>query len=406
MITYQDPKEQIGYLQQCLSSDKKPLGLFLGAGCPMAIRTDGEKGLPLIPDIAGITEAIRRELAKSEECGTLLKIVDDHFTKDGLDEANVEDMLSHIRALRVVAGKDKVRGLSAENLDKLDEKVCDCIHKLSDKVLPDGQTPYHRIAAWVDAIGREKPVEIFTTNYDLLMEQAFEDRRVPYFDGFAGAREPFFDLRAMEEDILPARWARLWKLHGSINWYQIAAKGVFRGATNEKLGAKRVIHPSHLKYEESRRMPYLAMIDRLRAFLKQSTAVLVICGYSFRDQHLNEVIVQGLQCTQTAIAFGLLFEEISKYPQAVKKGLERSNLSLLARDGAIIGGRDAKWPEKDIDSISADTGEWVKWTPIDPAKQDGPQTAEFRLGDFATFGQFLHGLIGVARRPPEAQNAQ
>jgi hypothetical protein len=25
----QDPKKQIGYLQQCLSSDKKPLGLFL-----------------------------------------------------------------------------------------------------------------------------------------------------------------------------------------------------------------------------------------------------------------------------------------------------------------------------------------------------------------------------------------
>jgi hypothetical protein len=25
----QDPKKQVGYLQQCLSSDKKPLNLFL-----------------------------------------------------------------------------------------------------------------------------------------------------------------------------------------------------------------------------------------------------------------------------------------------------------------------------------------------------------------------------------------
>jgi hypothetical protein len=25
----QDPKKQVGYLQQCLSSDKKPLSLFL-----------------------------------------------------------------------------------------------------------------------------------------------------------------------------------------------------------------------------------------------------------------------------------------------------------------------------------------------------------------------------------------
>lgn len=252
----QDPKKQVGYLQQCLSNDKKPLDLFLGAGCPMAISPDGEKGSPLIPDIAGITKAVRDALAKCEKCGSLLKTLEEHFEQDGCKDANVEDMLSHIRALGAVAGNDQVRGLSAENLDDLDEKVCNCIHELSDKALPNAETPYHRIAAWVDAIGREKPVEVFTTNYDLL----------------------------------PPRRARLWKLHGSINWYQVADKGVLRSATKEEQGLKRVIHPSHLKYEESRRMPYLAMIDRLRAFLKQPTATLVICGYSFRDQHLNEVI--------------------------------------------------------------------------------------------------------------------
>ncbi len=37
-MTYvEDLLKQVGYLQQCLSSDKKPLGLFVGAGCPMAI---------------------------------------------------------------------------------------------------------------------------------------------------------------------------------------------------------------------------------------------------------------------------------------------------------------------------------------------------------------------------------
>jgi len=401
----QDPHKQVGYLQQCLSSDKKPLGLFLGAGCPMAIRTGGEIGPPLIPDIDGITQAVRDALSKCEECGPLLSNVDDHFKKDGHNDANVEEMLSHIRALRAVAGNDSVRGLSAADLEKLDEKICQTIHELADKVLPNAETPYHRIASWIDAIVREKPVEIFTTNYDLLMEQAFDDRRVPYFDGFAGVRKPFFDIRAIEEDMLPPRWARLWKLHGSINWYQVPTKGVFRGTTNEE-GLKRVIHPSHLKYEESRRMPYLAMIDRLRAFLKQPTATLVLCGYSFRDEHINEVIVQGLQYTQTAIAFALLFGRMAEYPKASKLARERSNLSLLARDGAVISSGDAKWLEKDAESVSEDAGGWVGWTPIDPANENGKRMAEFHLGDFATFGQFLHELIGVARQSSEAPNAK
>ncbi len=406
MNDIQDPNKQINYLQQCLSSNKKPLGLFLGAGCPVSIKSNDDKKLPLIPDIAGITKVVCNALTESEGHGPLLKIIEGHFKKDDRDNVNVEDMLSHIRSLRVVAGKDKVRDLSAVDLENLDKKICSLIYELADKTLPNLETPYHHVASWMDAVGRENPVEVFTTNYDVLMEQALEDCRVPYFDGFAGARKPFFDLRAMEEDMLPPRWARLWKLHGSINWYQ-EEKGVFRGATKEKEDQlKRVIHPSHLKYEESRRMPYLAMIDRLRAFLKQPTATLVICGYSFRDEHLNEVIVQGLQCTQTAIAFALLFDDLGKYPDAVKLARERSNLSLLARNGAIISGRETMWSEKDDHSASSDTSKWVTWASIDPTKQDGKRTAAFLLGDFNILGNFLHELIGSTRQLLETSDVK
>ena len=401
----QDPFRQIGYLQQCLSSDKKPLGLFLGAGCPTAIKTDGETSAPLIPDIAGLTEAVRSKLSKDTECASLVKIVEQHFSIDGRENTNVEDMLSHIRALRVVAGKEDVRGLKDFDLDKLDSAICQIIQELSDKALPNTRTPYHHVALWTDAAGREKPIEVFTTNYDLLMEQAFEDCRVPYFVGFPGSRKPFFEIRAMEEDKLPSRWARLWKLHGSINWYQDPTRGVLRGASNES-GLKRVIHPSHLKYEESRRMPYLAMIDRLRAFLKQPSPVLVLCGYSFRDDHINEVIVQGLQGTQTAIAFALLYGEIGKYTKAVKLACERSNLSLLAEDGAVISGREAKWHEKEPESAASDHRGWVTWTPIDPKDDKSRQAVRFHLGDFFVFGKFVNELIGHIRQSSEASNAE
>ncbi len=89
-----------------------------------------------------------------------------------------------------MAGNDIVRGLRAANLETLDETICQVIYDLAEKALLDSETPYHRVAEWVDGIRRDKPVEIFTTNYDFLMEQALEDRRIPYFDGFAGARKP------------------------------------------------------------------------------------------------------------------------------------------------------------------------------------------------------------------------
>ena len=162
-----------------------------------------------------------------------------------------------------------------------------------------------------------------------------EAERVPYFDGFVGSDRTFLDLASIDQDALPARWARLWKIHGSINWWRTAAGNIERHA-DLKDGAQQMIHPSHLKYDESRRMPYLAMLDRLRNFLLSGQAVLVTCGYSFSDRHLNDVILQGLTANPSAICFALLFGDRAKYPVAVAAARTRANLSLLAVDGAVL----------------------------------------------------------------------
>ena len=47
--TIQNPTIQVSFLQQCLSGGKKQIGLFLGAGCPMAIRDENQ--VPLIPTL-------------------------------------------------------------------------------------------------------------------------------------------------------------------------------------------------------------------------------------------------------------------------------------------------------------------------------------------------------------------
>lgn len=158
----QDPHRQVGYLQERLRSDKTPLGLFLAAGCPLAIRTGAdEKSPPLIPDIEGMTKIVRQKIAENSDCAPLLTTVEKHFGEDGRSDTTVEDMLSHIRGLRSVVGKGKARDFSAGDLDKLDVEICKIIHELADKPLPGSDTPYHSLASWADAISREKGVEIF-----------------------------------------------------------------------------------------------------------------------------------------------------------------------------------------------------------------------------------------------------
>ena len=35
-----DPARQISFIQQALSQNRKPIGFFLGAGCPLSIRVN------------------------------------------------------------------------------------------------------------------------------------------------------------------------------------------------------------------------------------------------------------------------------------------------------------------------------------------------------------------------------
>src|SRR5260370_505228 len=76
-----DPLLQAHYLRQCLSHDKRPIGLLLGAGCPMAIRVsrDGSDE-PLIPDIAGVTAIAFSEMRKSG-VGKAFEVAYSHFKR-------------------------------------------------------------------------------------------------------------------------------------------------------------------------------------------------------------------------------------------------------------------------------------------------------------------------------------
>lgn len=415
-MSYHDPIRQSKYLRQTLSQDKKPVGFFISAGCPLAVSMPEGKW-PLIPDVAGLTKYVKDEIDKEIAVldGTPRSLADaytqliNEVVKTGKANPNIEDILSFLRGMMQISkGAADIRGFSETELQNLEKIVCQKIAEKLNVDLPDNKTPYHKLAKWVNNIDRDTPIEIFTTNYDLLLEEAFESLKVPYFDGFVGTRFPFFDLRAVEDNLIPNHWTRLWKIHGSINWYLKDNKDVYRSTSLEECDSY-IIHPSHLKYDQSRKMPYLALIDRLNKFLRQNSAVLILSGYSFSDDHLNDTILNALRANPTAMVIALLFgdltttkeekegeEVITKITTNYEKALElaenRSNLSIWTFDEAVIGGLRSKWkPTKSDYDAEENIGNAVK-----PIKDDDQKIVgyKFHLGDFAVLGNFLQELIG------------
>jgi hypothetical protein len=376
-------------LLQRLAPGKMRIGFLLGAGCPLAVQIPGEdKAEPLIPEIHGLTNQVKAHLDGDAELKTVGQSAWARVIARGIPTPTVEDVLGHVRALKSLCGKnDAIDGFSADLLGKLDLAICKELREIVNKSLPSSDTPYHILASWIQAIPRDKPVEIFTTNYDLLLEQALEEQRVPYFDGFVGADSAFLDLESMAEDDLPARWARLWKIHGSINWWMTDKKKI-RRSRDPVAGQQLLIYPSDLKYEQSRQMPYYAMLDRLRVFLRSDQCVLLTCGYSFGDEHINAHIGQGLSGNPNAACFGMIFSDRTNAPKALELSKRHANLTLLATDGAVIGTVERNWHSEVKDTNLAYP--IAVGTSLSNSRTSAPQDqCKWLLGDFAALGRFL-----------------
>lgn len=400
-----DPIRHLKYLRQSLSQDNEAIGFFISAGCPLSVPMS-DKEWPLIPDVVNLTKFINNELKENKKYTILLT----ELEKAGKNKENIEDILSFLRSLLLVSKGGNVRGLNEKDLLKLEQDICEKIIQKLDVNLPDIETPYHRLCNWIRSIDRKIAIEIFTTNYDLLMEQALEDLEVPYFDGFVGSRRSFFDLRAVEDNLISTHWSRLWKIHGSINWYQENLKGekkVYRSSEIKK-EASHLIYPSHLKYEESRKMPYLALVDQLNRFLRKKSSLLILSGYSFNDGHLNDAIVNALKANPTAMVLGLMFDRYEsegsatsteRYPEAYKIAKKQHNLNIWTVDKAIIGTNLGCWHR--ASSSDTEDKDLLKFVCSENIDETDEQEDLVKLGDFAEFTNFLKKIIGI---PKEAHD--
>jgi hypothetical protein len=379
--TIHNPDQYMSDLRQILAQGRKRLGILVGAGAPVGILIDPQtgkmslSGKPLIPDVAGLTTDVIAEISKVNS-----KVIKG-LAADLGGTPNIEQILSRVRTLAEALGGNKIHEMDGKAYEQLGKDICAIIGKVVCVSLPKEQNPYSELAGWIGGTARDHAIEIFTPNYDLLMEEAFEVAHIPFFDGFSGSREPFFDPATIANSDLPSRWARLWKLHGSLGWDLNEANEIVRRQGNN---ATQLIYPTHLKYDQTQKLPYTALIDRLRKFLMSPDSLLLTTGFSFSDAHLTAVIDESLSANRGAAVIALHFGKIEKAVGASRLALRRANISVYAQDGAIINCIQAPWQPGELPHPA--------WGPIRASfwgKLKEVDDTGFLLGDFSAFARYV-----------------
>lgn len=413
---YFDPSEYIRNFQQLLASDKKKIGFLFGAGTSLVINPKTRD--PYVPAIGKMTSTIEAELFKTEKYQTAITEIKKEIEEDG-KTYTIETLLTKLELKRQVVGLGSLNSLTKDDFENLIKTIKNEIHKIvsveNDIVqnIKANNFLHSMFAEWIGKADRKNGIEIFTTNYDYLFEIALEDKSVPYYDGFSGSYKPFFDGESVNDMSFLPKQTKLWKIHGSLGWYWDEDYNRIVRETASSSDNDIMIFPSTLKYDQSRKQPYTALGDRLTNFIKQDDSILIICGYSFGDEHINERIISALDSNQLNHVYVLLYDkycenEVKKFSftsdsDVAKIAVEHSKISVFASRAAVIGGVYGQWklkrePDKDDslridlyfdeDACANDEDEIGK-----PIKQNWIGGGELTLPDFSKFVGFLQNMI-------------
>lgn len=174
-------------------------------------------------------------------------------------------------------------------------------------------------------------VNIFTPNYDLYVEKALDEVGLPYTDGFRSGLESEFNIAEYGRRVVDTtkryrdKWStvspffRVYKLHGSLNWQKDSngrVKKVYgMGNGSEEL----LIAPTSSKYADTQGFPFSDLFRELSVEMLKPNTVLLINGYGFGDEHINNFLIQALGRPDfTMIAFIEPTAQQLKFVESVK----------------------------------------------------------------------------------------
>lgn len=275
-------------------------------------------------------------------------------------EKNLEAFLSVLHSLSFY--HSKINNKADENAQKIDQIIKEardfilgkCLNEKNIKDERDNEllevykTFYKKLLTRNSTLPR---LNIFTTNYDLYSERAMDSLGIHYVNGFTGGISKYFNptifnyALAEKMDLSQSKWNvidnffYLYKIHGSVNWVENDDEGKLfkiqeiQDPTFDILENKPtvMIHPTPLKYNASLGSPYSDLFREFQKKLMQNNNILVTIGYSFSDEHINNLIFQAF----TIPSFRLIIIGSEKQSETIEKLYNLDDSRIW-----IIGGKN------------------------------------------------------------------
>jgi hypothetical protein len=208
-----------------------------------------------------------------------------------------------------------------------------------------------------------KRVNLFTTNYDLAFDYALDNLGVHYINGFMGVHNRCFRPEVYEYDLFypgdsvagkvhrAERVIKYFKMHGSLSWLsteptvpntygikEIPLNDEFQPDENNRI----IVYPCVSKKSFALDLPYSELFRQFSQAINQPQSVLFCIGYSFFDEHINDIIKQAL----SILSFTLI---IANFSTSIDESHEIEKLKVLDDKRIII-------LEQDNEKISTFTG--------------------------------------------------
>lgn len=212
------------------------------------------------------------------------------------------------------------------------------------------------LMSFASRTGVRDRLNIFTTNYDRLIEAGAELAGLHLLDRFVGNLMPVFRSSRLDLDMYynppgirgEPRYlegvARYTKLHGSIDWVQtgrdirriglpfgansvtpyLKAPGL-NGATAHEL----MIYPNAAKDRETAQYPYVELFRDFAAAICRPNSTLVTYGYGFGDEHINRVIRDMLTIPSTHLVAISYDDPLGRIMQIYNELGRKSQISLM-----------------------------------------------------------------------------
>ena len=304
------------------------------------------------------------------------------------DKPNIEDYLRVMNellpALEILDQKDAYIELKNEIetcLSSFTSNISEIEYSIASADYDKRTEAFNRLVSFLMSFasrtGTRDRLNIFTTNYDRMIEAGADLAGLRLVDRFVGSLSPVFRSSRMDIDMHynppgirgEPRYlegvVKYTKLHGSIDWIDtneaikrigipFGARSIepFLSCAGISSDASRImIYPNAAKDRETAEYPYVELFRDFAAALCRPNSTLVVYGYSFGDDHINRVIKDMLTIPATHLVI-IAFNDPSKRIMNIYEQWGRKNQMTL-----IIG--------EDIANLNALTDYYLPKPAID-----------------------------------------